>query len=97
MTEKRELEPEGWKMHEQSKNVAVPLTEEEKVLEGVKEAEAQTRGGTEARKAQFGSGVSLGIQENAKAALEGLRGGGDTLVQLVGFYFMVLSNRGTMC
>lgn len=83
MTEKRELELEGWERHERSKTVAAPLTEEEKVLRGVKEAEAETRGGTGGKKSQFGSGVSLGIEGDARRALEGFRAGGDSLVQLV--------------
>lgn len=83
MTEKRELEREGWERHERSKEVAAPLTEEEEVLRGVKEAEAETRGGTGGRKSQFGSGVSLEIEGEARRALEGFRGEGDNLVQLV--------------
>lgn len=83
MTEKRELEREGWERHEQSKGVAAPLTEEEEVLKGVKDAEAAARAGTGAVRAQFGTGASLGIEEEARRTLEVLGGGsGDNLVQL---------------
>lgn len=84
MTEKRELEREGWERHEQSKRVAAPLTEEEEVLKGVKDAEAEARGGTGAKRAQFGTGASLGIEEEVRRILEVFReGSGDNLVQLV--------------
>ena len=83
MTEKRELEREGWERHERSKGVAAPLTEEEELLKGVKEAEAETRGGTGGKKSQFGSGVNLGIEVHARRALEGFQSGEDNLVQLV--------------
>lgn len=84
MTEKRELEREGWERHEQSKGVAAPLTEEEEVLKGVKDAEATARAGTGAKRAQFGTGASLAIGEEARRTLKVLGGGsGDNLVQLV--------------
>lgn len=84
MTEKRELEREGWERYEQSKRVAAPLTEEEEVLKEVKDAEAEARGGTGAKRAQFGKGASLEIEGDVRRALEDLReGGGDNLVQLV--------------
>ncbi len=88
MTEKWELEKEGWERHERSKQVAAPLTEEEEVLKGVKEAEVQTRAGTGGKRMQtFGTGASLGIEGEAREALEGLNGAGANynLVQLVRF------------
>ena len=84
VTEKRELEREGWERYEQSKGVAAPLTEEEEVLKGVKNAEAEARGGTGAKRAHFGTGASLGIEPEVRRTLEVLReGSGDNLVQLV--------------
>lgn len=84
VTEKRELEREGWERHEQSKGVAAPLTEEEEVLKGVKVAEAEARGGTGAKRSQYGTGANLGIEREVRRTLEVLgEGSGDNLVQLV--------------
>ncbi|MCJ1465639.1 Twinfilin-1 [Pseudocyphellaria aurata] len=83
VTEKRELEREGWERHEQSKRVAAPLTEEEERLKGVKDAEAEARGGSGGKRAQFGTGASLKIDGEVRRLLEDLRqGSGDNLVQL---------------
>lgn len=84
VTEPRELERDGWERHERSKGVAAPLTEEEEVLKGVKDAEAEARGGTGSKRAQFGTRASLGIEGEARRTLKLLgEGSGDNLVQLV--------------
>ena len=44
VTEIKELEKEGWEKHDASGELKAPLTEEEKTLKGVKEAEAEARG-----------------------------------------------------
>ncbi|KAI9706791.1 MAG: Twinfilin-1 [Bogoriella megaspora] len=75
-----ELSAEGWAKHEKHEELAAPLTEEEKSLAGVKEAEAEESRGTEARRGHVSSGVSFPITEEAVGALKGLGMGG--LVQL---------------
>lgn len=96
MTEKRELSREGWERHEQSKRVAAPLTEEEEVLKGVKDAEAEARVGTGGKRAQFGTGASLKIDGEVRRQLEDLRqGGGDNLVQLVRSLSMQRKDKNT--
>lgn len=78
------MDREGWERHEQSKEVAAPLTEEEEVLKGVKNAEAEAQRGTAAKRAHFGTGASLGIELEVRRTLGNLReGSGDNLVQLV--------------
>lgn len=87
VTELKELERQGWEKHERSKKLAAPLTEEEELLRGVKDAEAQTQAGTAGKRMHFGSGPSLGIEGSARTSLEGLRDAGSNynLVQLVRF------------
>ena len=85
MTELRELTREGWERHDAAEAVKAPLTEEEKVLQGVKRAEAEVRGGTEGRRLETGGKLSIAVSEEARVALEGLKGGaeGGRLVQLM--------------
>lgn len=93
MTERAELEPEGWERYEVGEKAegeeGLPLTQEERVLRGVREeeqAEAEVgRGrGSRERRELVGGRVKVGISEEAKGALEALgRGEGGDLVQLV--------------
>lgn len=84
VTERAELEPDGWERHERSRGVEAPLTGEEQLLRGVKEAEANERGGMEGRRLEGGSKIKVEIESEVKEALKGLAAGGDSLVQLVG-------------
>ena len=89
-TELRELEKEGWEKHDAHGALKAPLTEEEQSLQGVKEAEAEARGGTEGKRLETGGRMSIAISEDAKAALERFREGGvHNLLQLVRFLLMV--------
>lgn len=96
VTERGELEPKGWERHEQSRGVEAPLTGEEQALRGVKEAEAEERGGMEGRRLEVGGRIKVGMEENVKSALEGLTVGADNLVQLVRLRFL-LAERGNTC
>lgn len=60
-----------------------PLTEEEQILQGVKEAEAEASQGTSARSSHVSSGLSFPLSTAALAALKGLSEGQENLVQLV--------------
>ncbi|KAL9102191.1 MAG: hypothetical protein Q9163_002639 [Psora crenata] len=83
VTDRQELEKEGWEKHDTSVAVEAPLTEAEEALKGVKEAESEARSGTEGRRLETGGTLSLAISEEAMAALKELRGAqGGTLVQL---------------
>ena len=88
VTELKELTKEGWERHDASGALTAPLTEEEEVLQGVKWAEAEARGGTEGRRLETGGGgkLSIAISGEARAALEGLQddegAAGGRLVQL---------------
>lgn len=83
VTEMKELEAEGWRRHEGSGATEAPLTEEEESLRGIKEAEAEARGGTKGRRLETGARLSIAMSEEAKGALEGFKGGSDNLLQLV--------------
>ena len=83
VTEMKELEPEGWKKHEASGASMAPLTEEEESLKGIKEAEAEERGGTAGRRLETGGHLSIAMSDEAREALERFSGGGDNLLQLV--------------
>ena len=83
VTEARELEAEGWKRREESGQGGGPLTEEEKNLKGIKEMEAEERGGTAGRRLETGGLLSVGMSDEARNALEGFASGGDNLLQLV--------------
>ncbi|KAK3701391.1 Twinfilin-1 [Vermiconidia calcicola] len=84
VTEREELTAEGWRKGEESEGVQAPLTEEERGLEGVKEAEARESQGTGGRRGHVSSKVDVATGEGVVEALkllseEGCRG---TLVQL---------------
>ena len=83
VTELKELEPEGWKKHEASGALKAPLTEEEESLKGIKEAEAEEKGGTAGRRLNTGGRLSIAMNDEAREALEGFGKGGDNLLQLV--------------
>ena len=82
-TTRQELTAEGWKKHEKHGELKAPLTAEEQTLQGVKEAEAEASRGTNARSSHVSSGLSFPMSEDALAALKGLPGGQENLVQLV--------------
>lgn len=83
-TTKAELTAEGWRRHDKHGEIQAPLTQEERALQGVKEAEAEASRGTGARSSHVSSGVNFPISEEALQALRGLEDGGrENLVQLV--------------
>lgn len=94
VTERAELEPDGWERYERSRGVEAPLTGEEQVLKSVKEAEAEERGGMEGRRLEVGGRIKVGMESEVKAALEGLTVGGDNLVQLVGWVLVGIREEG---
>lgn len=83
VTEIRELEKEGWEKHDASGEAKAPLTEEEENLRGIKEAEAEERGGTAGRRLETGGQLSIGMTDEARGALEGFKDGSENLLQLV--------------
>lgn len=84
VTEAAELTKAGWERHEASGALKAPLTEEEQTLQGVKEAEAQARGGTQGKQLETGGKLTMAMSEDARTALAGLKDGlPGTLVQLV--------------
>ena len=82
-TSKDELTPEGWREHETHGSLSAPLTEEERNLQGIREAEAKESTGTGTRKGHVSSGMSLPVDTEAMEALKRLREGEEGLVQLV--------------
>ena len=83
VTELKELEKEGWEKHEASGELKAPLTEEEQTLQGVKEAEAEARGGTAGRKLETGGHLAINLSPEAREALEAFNESGENLLQLV--------------
>lgn len=83
-TEKSELTAEGWAKHQAHEAQAAPLTEEESLLGGVKDAEARESQGTGARRGHVSSRVDVKTGEGVLEALRSLREEGckGTLVQL---------------
>ncbi|RPA78899.1 actin depolymerizing protein [Ascobolus immersus RN42] len=81
-TEKHELTAEGFKKHEAHTKLENPLTEEERVLKEVRDAEYQAQAGTTNRKAHVSSGVGFPISADAVDALNQLKEGEVSLVQL---------------
>lgn len=83
-TELKELSREGWEKHDASGALKAPLTEEEETLKGVREAEAEARGGTEGRRLETGGKLGMAISDDASSALASLKEEvGGKLVQLV--------------
>ena len=83
VTEQAELTAEGWAKHEAHGALSAPLTEEERNLEGIREAEAKESMGTSVRRGHVSNGLSMPISEEAVAALKSLQAGGENIVQLV--------------
>lgn len=93
VTELKELEKEGWEKHDASGALKSPLTEEEQTLQGVKQAEAEERGGTAGRRLETGGKLSIAMSDEARSALTAFKGGsGDKLLQLVCQYLRFLFN-----
>lgn len=85
MTEMKELEREGWEKHDAHGALSAPLTEEEENLKGIREAEAEAKGGTEGRRLETGGKLSIATSDDAREALGMFRAGeGGNLLQLVG-------------
>ena len=81
-TDAEELTEQGWKKHEAHASAENPLTEEERNLADIKEAEATEAGGTGRRGAGYGSsGVKMKSGGGAAEALKDLQEG--SLVILV--------------
>ncbi|KAG8531489.1 uncharacterized protein KY384_003118 [Bacidia gigantensis] len=72
-TELRDLEKDGWERHDASGALKAPLSEEEETLKGVRDAEAEARGGTEGRRLETGGKLSMAISGDARSALENLK------------------------
>lgn len=84
VTELKELEKQGWEKHDASGALKAPLTEEEQTLRGVREAEADERGGTAGRRLETGGKLSIAMSDEAREALEVFKQGeGHNLLQLV--------------
>jgi hypothetical protein len=89
-TLKEELTEEGWKRHEAHEKQENPLTEEERNLEGIKEAEVLEVGGTGRRGGGYGGpsgGLKMNTEEGVVEALSGLQNG--SLVMLVSWHELV--------
>ena len=84
VTELKELEKEGWEKHDAHGALSAPLTEEEESLKGIREAEAEAKGGTEGRRLETGGKLSIATSREAREALGIFRAGeGGNLLQLV--------------
>ena len=91
VAEAAELTREGWLKHEASGTLKAPLTAEEQTLEGVKDAEAEARGGTAGRQLETGGKLTMGMTEDALQALEELKAAGaGTVVQMVSSHLLHL-------
>lgn len=87
-TTREELTPEGFLRHDKHEKLEAPLTEEERSLQGVKNAEAEegTRG-TGTREIHLSQTMQMPVQEDALASLKELGAqGGKNLVMLVRFF-----------
>jgi twinfilin-like protein len=82
-TTKEELTAEGWRKHDKHGELKAPLTEEERTLQNVKEAEAETSRGTTERVSHFTHGLRSSISPEAIGALKSLPSSDDNLVQMV--------------
>lgn len=83
VTEMKELTAEGWKRHDASGEAKAPLTEEEESLQGIKEAEAEVRGGTAGRRLETGGHLSITVNDEARRALKIFKENRDNILQLV--------------
>lgn len=84
-TAKEELTPAGFARHDKHEQLEAPLTEGERSLQGVKDAEAQEGSrGTGTREMHMGQKMSMAVHEDALASLKELGSeGGKNLVMLV--------------
>ena len=85
VTEAEELTKAGWRRHEAHGEAANPLTQEERDLEDIREAEALESRGT-AGKGRVGGGgrIAMQAEEGVREAIAGLSAAGEgNLVQLV--------------
>lgn len=83
-TTRDELTPEGFERHDKHEQLEAPLTEQERDLEGVKQAEAaEGARGTGSRELNLGQRMTMPILDDALAALKELQpDGGSSLVML---------------
>ncbi|KAK4970543.1 Twinfilin-1 [Elasticomyces elasticus] len=70
VTTREEVSEEGWRRHERHGALAAPLTEEERSLRGVVEAEARESGGTGGRRGVVRAGKEVRVGEGVWEALE---------------------------
>ena len=84
-TTRDELTPEGFEKHDKHEQLEAPLTEEERSLEGVKQAEAvEGARGTGSREIHLGQRMAMPVLDDALEALKELKPeGGRSLVTLV--------------
>lgn len=86
-TTRDELTPEGFEKHDKHEQLEAPLTEQEKDLEGVKQAEAEGARGTGSRELNLGQRMTMPVLDDALDALKELNpDGGRSLVTLVCCY-----------
>lgn len=88
-TTRDELTPEGFEKHDKHEQLEAPLTEQEKDLEGVKQAEAaEGARGTGSRELNLGQRMAMPVLDDALDALKELKSdGGRSLVMLVCCYW----------
>ena len=78
-----ELSVEGWRKHEKHVALENPLTEEERNLVDIKNAEATEVGGTSRRGAGYGSGgLKMKAGEGVEDALSSLQDGGLVMLKI---------------
>jgi twinfilin-like protein len=78
-----ELSVDGWKKHEQHVKLENPLTEEERNLVDIKNAEATEVGGTGRRGAGYGSGgLKMNAGDGVVDALSDLQDGGLVMLKI---------------
>jgi twinfilin len=73
-TDAKELSAEGWRTHEAHENADAPLTEEERGLVDIREAEASEVGGTGRRGAGYGGGAGGRKMDSGEGVVEALKG-----------------------
>jgi twinfilin-like protein len=97
VTTKQELMAAGWQSHDKHTQLKAPLTEEEKTLQQVKDAEAEASMGTSHRASHLSSNSKLTVAEGALKALRELPTADDNLVQLVFMldYLIIIVHRLT--
>lgn len=84
VTTKAELTADGWAKHQSHVALQAPLTDEERSLAGVREAEDAESRGTGARKSHVSSGLALDMDHGLVDGLRELGGGAPgRLVQVV--------------